>query len=107
VNGIFIILDLVGDLFFILAAITANLFVGLYWWRSNWSVTPAGRITMAFMATIAVILTVAVTFGILVVPDEILITIRALLYGVLFLSLVSYLVVLLKAQRKEKKHARS
>lgn len=103
------VLDVAGDVAFAAATAAALLFVGLYGARSRWRSTPAGRVTLAVMTALAAILLSTILFGTVWRDhdhDHDRIIIRLVLYSLLFGGLVRYTMLLLRAQRADRRRAR-
>lgn len=102
------VLDLVGDLLFAVSAVGVTTFAVLYGTRSRWRATPAGRVTFGFMTVVASIMISAILFGLLWPEgyERQRLVVRVALYGALAGAIVHYIVVLLRAQRADRRERR-
>lgn len=97
------LLDLVGDLLFLACALGFVTFVALYGLRSHWRATAAGRVTFAFMAVVASIMASAILFGLWDGHEHERLVVRVVLFAALLGGIVHYHVILLRAQRAERR----
>lgn len=97
------VLDAVGSVLFVLDAAGLLAFVLLYWRRSAWQATAAGRLLLRFLAVVAVIMVAAVLLPLVGngVAEYLRIVLRVVLYGLLFGGIVHLLLLLRSAQRRD------
>lgn len=95
------VLDVAGDVLFLLDAAGLVTFVVLYGLRSRWRSSPVGRVVLGFMAAVAAIMVSAVVLSLIGdgLATYLRIVLRVALYGALLGGIVHLIVLLLRAQR--------
>jgi len=95
------VLDLVGDVLFLLDAAGLVVFVGLYGLRSRWRGSPIGRVVFGFMATVMTIMVAAIAVDLIGNgwADALRTVLRVVLYAALLAGIVHLIVLLLRTQR--------
>lgn len=98
------VLDTIGRVLFIADAVGIMLFVVLYATRSAWRATPVGRLLLRFMTVVAAIMVAAIVLPLVGngMADQVRIVARAGLYGLLLGGIVHMIVLLLRAQRRDR-----
>lgn len=98
------VLDKIGSLLFLLDAVGLTAFVVLYWRRSEWKATEAGRLLLRFMAVVAAIMLAAVVLGLIGggAADYVRTVLRVVLYGLLLGGIAHLNILLLRSQRRDR-----